>query len=136
MNINCKNCKEDVQAYLSHLPSKWAEKLADIICKYIICDNPPAVDCETFRECETLTSLSDFTVTDTEVCITYIDENSVTVTRCFDFSDIINGTMENIDPKCITDQTTWNNWSYVEKWQSIVDKVCDNCSTTTTTTTP
>lgn len=135
MNINCKNCNNDVENYLSLLPSKWRKKIAEVVCKYIICTKE-SVNCEDFKECESITTLSEFSSTGTEVCISYTDEQGVTVERCFDFKDIINASFGGLDQGCLATDEEWANMSYVEKMQLIVDTACQECTTTTTTTIP
>ena len=131
MNINCKNCNNDVETYLSLLPSKWRKKIAEIVCKYIICTKQ-SINCEDFKGCETITSISEFSQNGTELCISYTDEQGVTVERCYDFSSIINYTIDDIDQGCLATDEEWANMSYVERMQLIVDRACQECTTTTT----
>ena len=127
MNVNCKNCKEDIKSYLTNLPKSWADQVADIVCKYIVCDKDH-IDCEEFKDCETLTELSNFSIQeDGQVCIQYKDELGVTVTRCFTLDQIINNKFNDIQPNCLTDLTTWNNLTFSEKIQLLIDKVCEDC---------
>lgn len=125
--------KCDLEELLKDLPSKWRDELINILIK--IQDNIQGVDCLTVKSCETLTTLSEFTQTDTEVCITYTDEHLVSVQRCFDLEDTLNQTLEDIDPGCVTTPTLWNTMSYKEKFQALIDTVCNCCPATTTSTT-
>jgi len=131
MNINCKNCNNDVENYLSLLPSKWRKKIAEIVCKYIICTKQ-SINCEDFKGCETITSISEFSQNGTELCISYTDEQGVTVERCYDFSSTINYTIDDVDQGCLATDEEWANMSYVERMQLIVDRACQDCTTTTT----
>lgn len=124
--------KNKIKEYLKGLPSKWRDKLTDLL--YDIGNDQSCPSCDEIKECETLTSLSDFSVSGTEVSIRYKDEDGVTVTRSFDLDTLI-GNHLNVDPSCITDETTWNNSTFSEKIQLIIDSHCDCCSTSTTTTT-
>ena len=115
--------------YLCDLPSAWAKQMAKVICKFI---NPTVpLECNDVKKCETLTSLSVFTVNGSQVCITYTDENGVSVNRCFDMSDV----GLDLDPKCIMTQENWDLLSWKEQIQAIIDYACTCQAITTTTTT-
>lgn len=134
MKITCNNCEEVIQGYLCDLPSEWRVQIAKVICKFL---NPSTtLNCDDVAKCETLTSLSAFTVDGTSVCITYKDENGTEFERCFDATDI---TMD-LDPKCIMSQEDWDLLSWKDKIQAIIDYACTcqqiTTSTTTTTTLP
>jgi hypothetical protein len=129
MKITCNNCEELMQKYLCDLPSAWSKQMAKVICKFI---NPTVpLDCNSVKNCETLTSLSAFTVDGSEVCITYTDENGTAVTRCFDMNDV----GLDLDPKCIMDQEDWDLLSWRDQIQAIIDYACTCQQHTTTTTT-
>lgn len=83
----CTNCRTEVEALLSDLPSEWRKQIADAICRKL--DEKYSLKCEDVKDCETLTSLSAFSVVGTTVSISYKDENGVTVTRSFDIEDVI-----------------------------------------------
>lgn len=117
--------KEQIEKYLGNLPSKWKDQLVAILCE--IKDQQSTVDCDTVRDCETLTSLSNFTVNGTVISITYKDEHSVQVTRSFDIGTILNGLIDDLDPNCLTDSTTWSNLSYAERLQLLIDAHCACC---------
>jgi hypothetical protein len=117
--------KEQIETYLSSLPEKWKDQLVQILC--LIKEGKQEPDCERVKECETVTSLSDFSVTGTEVSITYKDEQGVSVTRTFDASQIVNNTLNDIDPGCLTDQTTWDSLTFEERIQLLIDSHCNCC---------
>lgn len=129
------NCVKQVISELNALPLVWAEKLACNICNLVETEdecNPTVPDCTDIRDCQTVTSLTTFTVVDDKICVSFVDERGVVVKRCFtasQFTDEINET----DGLCI--DSDWNIFSSKEKWQSIIDKVCNCCNPTTTTTT-
>src|SRR5688572_18337463 len=114
--------KQQIAEYLKDLPSKWADKLTDILYEIKCSRNEPT--CEEIRECETLTSLSDFAVNGSEVCITYKDENGVSTERCVDIGQLI---LLDIDSNCLTDQITWDSLTFNQKVQLIIDSHCDCC---------
>lgn len=119
---------------LSALPPVWAEKLACNICNIVdtedLCNN--TTECEDIRECETTTSLTDFEVIGNTVCISFTDEHGVKVKRCFEYSHLLNE-IDNTDGICIS--PLWEQLSAKDKWQAVIDKVCNCCNPTTTTTT-
>lgn len=124
--------KCDIEEILKDIPEAWRYALIDILIK--IQEERESVDCEQVRDCETVTNLSEFTFNNTEICISYTNEEGITVERCFDIENIINETLADIDPLCITTPTVWNTMSYTEKIQALVDTVCSCCPETTTTT--
>jgi hypothetical protein len=117
--------KEQIELYLSDLPEKWKDKIVQILC--LIKEGKQEPDCETVKDCETLTSLSDFTVDGSIVSITYKDEDGVSITRSFDAATIINNTLEDIDPSCLATQTVWDSLTFPERLQLLIDRHCTCC---------
>lgn len=122
-------------AYLCNIPYQWRTQIAKVICLSIA--DQQSLDCQMVKDCETVTTLSTFSVNGTEICITYRDENGVSFERCFDIETIINNSLDGIDPKCITTQEIWDSLSYEERIQAIIDYACtcEEITTTSTTTT-
>lgn len=92
MNIKCDNCEEVYSKYLSDIPSAWRKQIVAAICAAVATNED--IDCADVKDCETLTSLSTFSVSDGQVCVTYKDEKGVSTTRCFStagFSGLENG---------------------------------------------
>lgn len=120
------NCVKKYLDMLSALPQKWAEIIA---CS--LCENKEEVDCNDIKDCETLTSLSSFSIVNNKVSITFKDEKGVSVTRSFDIS-VIPDIIDETDGICLTPVTEqlswWSNLSSSEKWQAIVDRFCECCS--------
>lgn len=117
-------CKEQILAQLTDLPPSWADQIATVVCDTIQKD----IACEDVVACQTLTVLSDFSLEGSNVCINYTDELENSYQQCFDFNDLLNNSMNDVDPKCLAaDQDAWNVMTFVEKWQAIVDKVCTDC---------
>lgn len=129
----CSNCVKDFASYMLFLPKAWAKALATLLCK--IKGDLAKPQCPDIKNCETLTILSPFTVDDTQVCITYKDEKSVSVTRCFDILPSVNGLLDTVDPKCIADAGDWLNMTFSQRIQALVNAFCADNTTTTTTTT-
>jgi hypothetical protein len=116
--------REQIADYLKNLPSEWAEKLTDLLVQIKCSQTQPT--CAEVKECETLTSLSAFRVTGSQACITYKDEDGVSIERCFDAGDLINGLLD-VDPDCLADETTWNSLTFKEKFQLLINSHCDCC---------
>lgn len=114
-------CVEKYMGYLSAIPLKWAEMIACNICN-IMCNGNPS--CEEITDCQTLTELSSFTVTDRRVCFSYDDERGIRVRRCFEIPESING-IDDADGTCLTQD--WYNLSSSEKWQAIINRLCICC---------
>lgn len=137
MKITCNNCEELIGKYLCDLPSAWAKQISKVICEFL---NPSTtLECDDMKKCETLTSLSAFRMDGSEVCITYKDENGVSIERCFDMAEA----SLVLDPKCIMSQEDWDELTWNEQIQAIIDYACTcqeitttTTSTTTTTTVP
>lgn len=118
MKITCNNCEEVIGGYLCDLPSEWRTQIAHVICKFL---NPTVpLNCNDVKKCETLTSLSAFTVEDNQVCITYKDENGTSHERCFNINDI----KPSLDPKCIMSQEDWDLLTWEQQIQAIIDYAC------------
>lgn len=115
--MNKNDCIKLYKEKLSALPPKWGEKLACVLC-----DNQQEVDC---TDCEVLTELSVFSINEGNVCITYKDENGVSVKRCFDFLQQANQALDETDGTCLN--IGWSSLPPKEKWQEIISSVCDCC---------
>lgn len=120
------NIKEKVEAYLSNLPSEWREKLTKLLCE--LDESKNKVNCSDVKKCETLTSLSPFSINGTLVSIKYKDEKGVQTTRSFDVSNILNNSLNSLNPGCLTTQLNWNTLTYQQRIQLLIDKHCDCCS--------
>lgn len=129
MKITCNNCEEVIQGYLCDVPSIWAKQIAKVICKFINPTTP--LECNDVKKCETITTLSAFTISGTEVCIDYKNEAGVTVHRCFNMAEV----GLSLDPKCIMSQENWDLLTWNEQIQAIIDYACTCQEITTTTTT-
>lgn len=125
--------KCDLEEILKDLPAKWRDAIIKILLK--IQDDIQSVDCDTVRSCETLTTLSEFTQEGSEICITYTDEHGVSVERCFDLETTINNELDGIDPGCVVSQEDWDQMTYTQRFQALIDGFCNCCSTTTSTST-
>ena len=120
--MSCVNIPKEYSDLLDSIPSKWREQLLAFFVK--IKDETSLATCESLKACETLTSLSEFTIEGTNVCVTFTDESGVEITRCFDASQVLNNSLYNVDPKCIATQESWRNMTFAQKMQAIVDKIC------------
>lgn len=118
--------KDIIKEFLKGIPTEWQDKLTILLQQ--ISDAKSNVTCDDVRECETVTSLSEFTVDGSQISITYTDEDSVAIERTFDLDQVLSNQLEDIDPGCLTDDTTWSNLSYQDKIQLLITSHCDCCS--------
>ena len=118
--------QEQIQQYLQPLPSAWRDKITDALVAFKASIEQPT--CADFKECETLTSLSPFFISGDTISIAYTDEIGVTVTRSVSLGQVLNNTLDDLDPNCLTDTTTWASMSYTERLQSLINAQCDCCS--------
>ena len=125
--------KQQIEEYLKDLPSKWREQLVDILCQ--IKQEKSIPDCNKVKECETLTSLSNFSISGTTISITYKDEKGISFIRSFSIDEVLNQSLEDLDPDCLATQPEWDTLTYKERIQLLIDSHCDCCSSSTTTTT-
>ena len=130
--MNICNCLLDLQALFCDIPSKWRKGIVDAIC-YI--NSSRKSTCECFDKCETLTSLSGFTLVGSILSINYKDENGQTSTSSVDLNDALDNLLDGVDPKCLMSQETWDELSPSERIQFIISAHCGCCSITTTTST-
>lgn len=76
---------------------------------------------------ETVTKLSSFTRNNNHITVVYTDELGKDVTSSFDFSNLIDYTLGETNPKCLMTQDEWNGLDYVQKWEAILQYRCDCC---------
>lgn len=122
MQVNCQNCEHLMEEYLCNLPYQWRKQIAKAICVSI--SEQQSLSCSDITKCETLTSLSAFTITGDTICITYKDENKQSFERCFSLQELQNSTLNQVDPKCVADINAWLLMTYEEKIQAIIDFAC------------
>lgn len=122
------DCKKEYSALLCNIPSQWREALVDILCSITKDSNP--VTCEDIKECETLTSLSEFTPQGEGFSVTYKDEKGQEWIRTIDFNTLL----DTIDPKCVTTSENWALMNFVQRFQAVINKQCECCNPPTTTT--
>src|SRR6187402_3013411 len=110
----------DFEEILKDIPRKWREAIIQILMDITASCTAGEVTCADVRECETVTTISEWVINDTQVCIKFINETGVEVERCFDVENILNEQLNNgnIDPSCITTPTVWNTLTYTEKFQA------------------
>ncbi len=126
------NCNLDLDAYLCDIPHEWREGIVKALCLTLQSVN---LGCTPIKKCETLTSLSGFTLQGGQLSITYKDENGYLNTSDVDLSLSIEDSLDEIDPSCLMSQEDWDDLTNLERIQAILDAHCNCCSTTTTTTT-
>ena len=117
--------QEQIQTYLSPLPSEWRAKITEALVYFK--DSIQQPTCEDFKVCETLTSLSTFSIAGDAISISYTDEVGVTVTRSVSLGQVLNNQLDDLDPGCLTDTTTWASLTYVQRLQALIDAQCECC---------
>lgn len=123
--MNCKECKDQLTEYLSAVPSKWREQFITVLCQ--IKEDKQNPECDVVKDCETVTTLTDFTVEQTTAVTTYTDENGVSYIRRFNVALILDNLMNQLDPGCLMSEEDWLNASYLTKFQTLIDSHCDCC---------
>lgn len=118
--------EEQIQSYLTPLPSEWRDKITQALVAFKESITQPT--CEDFKACETLTVLSPFTIAGDTITISYTDEAGVTTPRSVSLGQVLNSTLEDLTPGCLTDVTTWASMTYTERLQALIDAQCDCCA--------
>jgi hypothetical protein len=83
MAINC--C--DIDSMLRDFPSLQREELRDVFCKILA--QQPSLSCESVKECETLTSISQIALNGSTLYFTYFDETGEANLREIDLVSLI-----------------------------------------------
>lgn len=117
---------------MANIPNEWTKLLNDILCKLKGTD---ADICHLQKDCQTVTSLSDFVQDGSNVSIIFTDEKVLPYDRQLQLEIIINHLFDNVASECIMTKEDWLNATFGEKFQAVIDDVCTCCDTTTTTTT-
>lgn len=113
-----------------NIPSEWIKKIELVLSQLSSSGNTDEL-CHLQRECQTITSLSDYVQNGTQETITFSDENGSPNRRTVDISLIISHLFDDIDASCITNN--WQNLTLKERIQLIIDDCCYCCNPTTTT---
>src|SRR4051812_44610138 len=115
--LECSDCISNYKAKLSFMPDSWASALAKLLCDL----KGSGTSCDDVKNCESLTKLSPFEISDGQACIEFTDENKVVVRRCFSVDLLLNSSLDNIDPKCIATMTEWSNMTFSQRFQALVN---------------
>lgn len=107
----------------------------DTICS-LIEEIPNSQSCNGVKECETLKTISAFRKENTFISIDFKDENGNIFTRAFELNQLIDNSLDGLNPACITSQGSWDIMNHSQRIQAILDHKCLCCPTTTTTTIP
>lgn len=120
--VDCQECENKFAPYLDALPAEWRDQIVTVLCE--IYKDRTVLDCQEVRNCETLTSLSPFTVEGTSLCITYKDENGVETKRCQDMLGVLTAATNTVDPKCVATPEEWANMNYTQRIAAIENFKC------------
>jgi hypothetical protein len=133
-NSNCQNCTQEYSTLLKLLPTAWRMPLVNLLCKITGTQLVPT--CSEFQQCETLTSLSPFSVEGTTLSISYTGEDKTVVSRSVDFLELLNHALDSVNPSCVATPTDWASMSFAQKIQALIDARCAGPVGTTTTAAP
>lgn len=125
------NCNIDLDAFLCDIPHEWREGIVKALC-YTFQEGE--VTCAEIAKCESLTSLSPFTLNNGILSVKYTNENGHIKTATLDISAAIQDSLLEVDPKCLMSQEAWDDLTHEERLQSIIDATCICCEEPTTTT--
>lgn len=112
----------DVSQYLCDIPPMWRESITKAILAIV--ENNSSLECSSITKCETLTSLSPFTLNGTILSISYTNENGVTSTKSIDISTVLDKSLDDIDPKCLMTAEVWAGLSHTERLEAIFTGSC------------
>lgn len=126
--MNICNCHIDIDKALCDIPAEWRKPIVNALCFTL--SSFPELTCKMVKNCETLTSLSPFTLNGNILSITYKDEKGINNVRTVDIEAAINGIMDDIDTSCLPSDD-----DLFDVIQGIIETQCDCCTTTTTSTT-
>jgi hypothetical protein len=128
------NCHKDLSIILCDIPYEWRKGIVDALC--LLLNSPSETElCKVVKECETRTNLSPFLLNGAILSVSFKDEKERVLTRTLDIQPLIEASLDDIDPSCLMSQEDWDNLTYEERIQSVIDSICSCCATTTTTST-
>jgi|694.fasta_scaffold00342_57 hypothetical protein len=78
----------DIPAKLHSFPQTWREELSALLCEIV--NERQNIDCETVKDCETVTALTAFSLNEDVLSISYRDEKNIVTTRQQSISSIFN----------------------------------------------
>lgn len=129
--MNICNCNIDLDKFLCDIPKEWRDGIVKALCFTL---NQTSVNCNNIKNCETLTSLSPFSILGNILNVTYKDENGYLHIASTDIQELLDNVLDDIDPKCLTSPETWATLTHIERIQLLIDESCICCPSTTTTT--
>lgn len=120
MELNCDNCDQILEKYLCDMPEEWRIPIITSICESLT-----RADCEDVSKCETLTSLSAFSRTSDTVSFSFSDETGEIFTRSFEIPKT--QTLSAVLPYCLASQEDWDNMTFLERLEALIDIRCACC---------
>ncbi len=117
--MDCNTCKAQLVPMMGTIPEAWREKISEALCN---------ATPRTASRPETITSLSDWTIEDKQVCITYKDELLKEWKRCFDVSEFFDTYWDGIAPKLVATQAVWDSLNHLGRFNAIISRVCNTCA--------
>lgn len=121
------NCHKDLDAILCDIPNEWRKGIVNALC---LTFQEDIITCAAIRDCETLTTLSAFSVQGTKISVTYTNEKGTVKNTSFDIQQSLN--LVELEPECLED---WDTDTISGKIEQLIEAYCLCCINTTTTTT-
>lgn len=129
--MNICHCNIDLDKVLCDIPFEWRRGIVKALCYTLENSN---ASCDSINKCQTLTKLYPFTINGNVLTAKFKDENGNVVSRTLNILDIVDNSLDTVNPGCIMSIDEWNSLHHFEKIQAIIDAVCTCCPNTTTTT--
>ncbi len=79
------NCCE-IPGKIPSFPQTWRNELEALLCEII--NARQVIDCQTVKDCETLTSFNSFQISDSNLILSYTDERGTTTSRSVNLNDL------------------------------------------------
>jgi hypothetical protein len=113
-----ENCTEKISKTLAILPPSMREGITKTICAALATRD---LNC---NGCETVKVISPFYIDQDGLCLSFRDENNEYFTRCFSINEILTTITRDVDPGCIMSQESWNDLSFPDRVQAVINYRC------------
>lgn len=112
------NCTEKISKALAILPPSMRDSITKSICDAL---KTRDLGCD---DCEIVKIISPFYLDQDGLCVSFRNENNEYSTSCFGINDILTTLTNDINPGCLMSQEDWDNSSFEERVQAIVNFRC------------
>jgi len=121
MELTCENCQEKLEKYLCDIPAQWRKQIVYVICEGI--SKAEQIDCRNLKKCQTITFLSAFTKDNCSIFVSYRNEANITKNVFFNYCELIDRLMDEVDPKCLASEENWLEMSHEHRMQLILNEL-------------